>query len=329
MTGTAAIAALPKAELHLHLVGSASVQTVLALATRTPGAGVPLDPAELAAFYTFRDFAHFIDVYNAVDRLVTTPADVTTLVVGAARDAAVSNVRWLELTVTAATHLKAGIDGGALRAALEEGRERARSEHGVEIGWIVDIPGEQGLGAADATVDFLTRHAPAGTVAIGLAGLEPDAPRRDFVRHVAQARDLGLRAAIHAGEASGPESVHDALSLLHADRIGHGLRAADDPSLVAFLADAGTPLEVCVTSNVCTGVVAGPDAHPVAALAAAGVVVVPGTDDPGMFGTDLNAEYALVARLTGHDPADLARAGVAASFAPDAVKAALLAELGA
>jgi aminodeoxyfutalosine deaminase len=326
------IAALPKAELHLHLIGSASVDTVLALARRRPDGPVPTDRDELARFYTFRDFAHFVDVYYAVDELVRDPDDVTTLVVGAARDAAASNVRWAEITVTADTHLRAGIDAAALARALDLGRDRAWSEHGVRVGWIVDIPGERGPEAADATVGFLRDHAPAGTVAIGLAGVEEGVPRALFADHVRQARDLGFRAVIHAGESGGPESVWSALTDLRADRIGHGIRAVDDPALVAHLAQAGTPLEVCVTSNLRTNVVARLADHPVGSLLGAGVTVVPATDDPGMFGTDLNTEYERIAEITGLDTgglAALARAGVDASFAPADLKASLRDEIDA
>lgn len=321
------VSSLPKTDLHVHLVGSASVPTVLELARRRPGAGVPSDPDELARFFTFTDFAHFIEVYYAVDRLVRDPEDVTSLVVGAARDAAASNVRWMELTVTAVTHLRAGIGAPELREALELGAEIAARDHGVRLGWIVDISGEFGLDAADATVAFLRDHAPAGTVAIGLAGLERGVPRAQFAAHMDRARELGHRVVVHAGESTGPDEVWSALRDLRADRIGHGIGAVDDAELLAHLAGAGVPVEVCVTSNVRTGVVAGLAAHPLPAMLAAGVDVVLATDDPGMFGTDLNTEYLRVAELTGAGPAELAelaRAGVHASFAPDPVRRDLL-----
>ncbi|MBB5790765.1 aminodeoxyfutalosine deaminase [Jiangella mangrovi] len=291
---------------------------------------MPTDPAALAQFYTFTDFAHFVEVYYTVDRLVREPEDVTALVVGAARDAAVSNVRWMELTVTATTHLRAGIDGSALRDALELGAEIASRDHGVQLGWIIDIPGEFGLDAADATVAFLQDHAPMGTVAIGLAGIERDVPRAQFAWHVDQARDLGYRAVIHAGESSGPESVWSALDDLHADRIGHGIRAVDDQALLTRLARTGVPLEVCVTSNLRTNVVGELATHPVGILLAEGIRVVVATDDPGMFDTDLNTEYEHVAAVTGYgetELAELARAGVRASFAPDSVKERILADI--
>jgi aminodeoxyfutalosine deaminase len=261
---------------------------------------------------------------------VRSPEDVTALVAGAARDAAASNVRWAELTVTASTHLRAGFDPAALKEALDAGRAIAYREHGVRLGYIIDIPAEYGLDAADATVGFLRDHAPAGTVAIGLAGLEQSAPRAMFARHVEQARDLGYRATIHAGESAGPAAIWSALRDLKADRIGHGITAVADPDLLIQLALTGIPLEVCPTSNLRTNVVTDPPGHPVAALLRAGVTVTLGTDDPGMFDTDLNREYEYVAGLAGLGAealAQIARAGARASFAPDEVKRDLIAEI--
>ncbi len=217
-----------------------------------------------------------------------------------------------------------------LREALEHGRATAALAHGVDVGWIVDIPGELGLPAADATLAFLLAHAPQGTVAIGLAGLEVGVPRAQFADHVARAKARGLKAVIHAGETTGPETVWSALRDLHADRIGHGTSAVQDPHLLHHLAEAGVPVEVCVSSNLCTGAVSDLSTHPVRELLAAGITVCLSTDDPGMFATDLNREYELVARIAGLDePAvrKLARASVDASFAPDTVASRLRAAL--
>jgi adenosine deaminase len=158
--------ALPKVELHVHLVGSASVPTVLGLAARH-ASRVPTDAHELVEFYTFRDFAHFIDVYHAVNALVTGPLDIIALVDGLAIDLAAGGVRYAEVTVTPVSHLGAGIDP----VALAEGRVRARNGHGVELGWVFDVPGEMGLDAAWATLAWVLRHRPDGTVGFGLGAV--------------------------------------------------------------------------------------------------------------------------------------------------------------
>ncbi len=155
-------------------------------------------------------------------------------------------------------------------------------------------------------------------------------PRPQFEPHFSAARAAGLRSVPHAGETTGPETVWHAIRLLGAERIGHGTSAAADPELLAHLAETGIPLEVCPSSNVATRAVASLAEHPLPQFVAAGVTVTINSDDPPMFGTDLNQEYGVAARLLDLDRAglaDLARTAVTASFAPDDVRARLLTEI--
>ncbi|WP_189221853.1 adenosine deaminase [Saccharothrix coeruleofusca] len=326
------IAELPKVELHVHLVGSASPATVLALARRHPDGGVPTDEAELLEFYEFTGFDHFIDVYAKVSDLVTTGDDVAALVLGLAEDLARNAVRYAEVTVTATSHLRAGIAPDELDEALERSRARARVEHGVELAWVFDVPGVWDRDAGMTSAIYATRHRPAGTVGFGLGGLESDAPRAAFRRAFALAREAGLHCVPHAGETTGPEEIWAALTELGAERVGHGTSAVRDPALLRHLAERGIALEVCPTSNVRTGAVRSLAEHPLPRLLEAGVPVTLATDDPGMFHTDLNGEYLLCHEQFGlgrAELADLARAGVRASFAPDELKAKILAEIDA
>lgn len=324
--------ALPKVELHVHLVGSASVPTVSRLARRHGAGPVPHDPDDLARFYAFRDFPHFIEVYQQVNALVTTPDDVVDLVVGLARDQAASGVRYAEVTVTPLSHLAAGLDPRALAGALTTGRERARAEHGVELGWVFDVAGELGVDAAWATLRWALAHRPPGTVGFGLGGPEVGVPRPPFAPAFAAARAEGLAALPHAGETTGPETVWSALVDLGAHRIGHGIRAVDDPRLLDHLAEHAIALEVCPTSNVRTGAVASLPEHPLARLVEAGVPVTLATDDPGMFGCDLVGEYRLAHErfgLTRDDLLRVARTGADSALCPPAVRDALHADLDA
>lgn len=326
------VAALPKVELHVHLVGAASPETVLGLARRHPDRGVPTELDELRRFCEFTDFAHFIEVYIRVTSLVTTAADVTDLVVGLGHDLARSSVRYAEVTVTPISHLQQGIAADDLAAALTDGRRRAAAASGVELAWVFDIPGEQGGDAGAPTADFAVRHRPEGTVGFGLGGPEVGVPRERFRDAFAVARAAGLHSAPHAGETTGPATVWSALRDLHAERIGHGTRSVEDPRLLAHLAEHRIPLEVCPTSNLRTRAVASLAEHPLPRLLDAGVPVTLASDDPGMFGTTLDAEYLLCAREFGlgrTELADLARAGVRAAFCPDPRKAELLAEIDA
>ncbi|WP_132124484.1 adenosine deaminase [Actinocrispum wychmicini] len=321
------IEALPKVELHVHLVGSASVPTVLELARRHPDRGVPTDEQALRDFYEFTDFAHFIKVYAAVNSLVSSGEDVTALLVGLARDQAANNVKYAEVTVTATSHLDVGIEPDELAEALVDARRIALADHGVRFGWVFDINGYLGRDDAPRTMDWVLRHAPEGTVGLGLGGPEIGVPREWFAEQFTRARDAGLRCLPHAGETTGPESVWAAVNDLHAERVGHGTTAAEDPRLVAHLAEHGIPVEVCPTSNIRTRAVDTLARHPLPRLVEAGVPVTLATDDPGMFHTTLNQEYLIAHEVFGFDAeklVQLAENGVRAAYAPADVKKSLM-----
>ena len=328
---TAFIAGLPKAELHVHHVGSASPRIVAELAARHEGdTPVPADPAALADYFGFRDFGHFIEVYLSVVDLIRDEQDVRTLTYEVARELARQQVRYAELTVTPYSHVRRGIAAPAFCAAIEDARTGAAADFGIDLRWCFDIPGEAGLPAAEETLRIALEERPAGLISFGLGGPEVGVPRPQFKPYFDKARAAGLRSVPHAGETTGPQTIWDALRELGAERIGHGIAAAQDPQLMAYLAEHRIPLEVCPTSNVRTRAVASIDEHPLPALVAAGVPVTINSDDPPMFGTSLEEEYAVAARLLDLDAAGvagLARAAVQASFLPASGKSGLLAEI--
>ena len=324
---------LPKAELHVHHVGSASVDAVAELAARHEGSTpVPTNPTALADYFRFTDFAHFVEVYLSVVDLLRTPDDIWTLTHQVGTDLAAQNVRYAELTLTPYTSIVRGIPVEAYLEAVEDARRRVEADTGLVLRWIFDIPGESGLEAADVTLDVALNHAPDALVGFGLGGPEIGVPRPQFAEHFAAARAAGLHSVPHAGESTGPQTIRDAIEHLGAERIGHGIAAVQDPALMELLAERGIVLEVCPTSNVCTRSTPSLDEHPLPALVAAGVPVTINSDDPPMFGTTLTREYAVAADLLSLDRpgvVDLARAAVDASFAPDAVKTSIRAELDA
>jgi aminodeoxyfutalosine deaminase len=330
------IGRLPKVELHVHLVGSASVPTVLELVRRHQGdaAGVPGSAAELAAFYEFRDFPHFSQVYGAVSSLVREPADVAALVLGAARDLAGQNARYAELTVTPYTFTSAGMPAAALTEALDAAARSAARDHGITMAYIFDVAGEYGEPAARATLEHALSCPPAALTGFGLAGIEQARPRfaAAFRDVFAAAIAAGLHSVPHAGEMSGPATIWESLDGLRAERIGHGISCLDDPALVARLREGQIPLEVCPTSNVCTRQVPGLAEHPLPRMLDEGLFVTLNSDDPPMFGTTLTEEYrraASVLGLTRAQLAGLAANGVRASFLDAGTKQALLAEIDA
>ena len=324
------IQALPKVELHLHLVGSAGFDTVLALARRHPEAGVPTDRAELEQFFTFRDFDHFLKVYWAVQSMLKDRHDMCALVTGLAAELARQNVRYAEVTVTPYNHLLDGMRGDELLTGLTEGRAIAAAEHGVELAWCFDIPGEKGLTAGRETVIFALRERPDGLVSFGLGGPEVGVSRVQFEPFFTVAREAGLHSVPHAGETTGPATIWSAVHDLGAERIGHGTSCTADPGLMAYLAERRTPIEVCPTSNVRTRQVRSIAAHPIRHMLEHGLVVTLNTDDPPMFGATLNGEYLAVATAFGLPPAavaQLAKNAVNASFLDAASKATLLTDI--
>jgi aminodeoxyfutalosine deaminase len=323
------VAGLPKAELHVHHVGSASPRIVSELAARHPGT-VPADLDALRDFYTFRDFGHFIEVYLAVVDLLREPEDLRLLTYEIAGEMAVQNIRYAELTLTPWTSVQRGIPIEAYVEAVEDGRVGAERDHGVRLRWIYDIPGESGLPSGEDTLQYALHHAPDTLLGFGLGGPEVGVDRPQFKDVFDQARAAGLHSVPHAGETTGPQTVWDALRDLGAERIGHGTSSVQDPALVDHLVQQQVPLEVCPTSNVATRAVDSLENHPIRELYGAGALVTVNSDDPPMFGTTLNREYEIAADLLGLDErgiAGLAKNAVRASFMPDPEKADLLAEI--
>jgi len=225
------------------------------------------------------------------------------------------NVRYVELTVTPDSHLLRGIEPDGVAAALTRARTTARERHGIEVGWVFDIPGENGPASGERTIDWVQRWAPEGSVGFGLGGPETGVPRPQFAEVFARARALGLASVPHAGETTGPQTVRDAIEHLGADRIGHGIA-----------------LEVCPTSNVRTRAVPSLEVHPWRTLVDAGVTVTLNSDDPGMFDTSLVGEYVVAHDTFGVPPsglADLARTALDVSYATTAVKQRVRAEIDA
>ena len=325
------VAGLPKAELHVHHVGSASARIVAELAERHPGT-VPSDPDELRRFYEFRDFGHFIEVYLAVVDLIRTPEDIHYLTYEVAAEMAEQNIRYAELTLTPWTSVQAGVPIEAFVEAVEDARVAAERDHGIRLRWVYDIPGESGLPAGVDTLGFALDHAPETLIGFGLGGPEVGVDRPQFKDVFAQARAAGLHSVPHAGETTGPQTVWDALHVLGAERIGHGTSSVQDPALVDYLVEHQIPLEVCPTSNIATRAVDRLENHPIKQLHDAGLIVTVNSDDPPMFGTTLNREYEIAAQLLDLDEtgiAALAGNAVRASYLDEGAKTVLLGQIGA
>jgi aminodeoxyfutalosine deaminase len=300
----------PKIELHVHLEATIRPATLLAIARRN-GVRLPADSVEgLTAMYEFRDFKHFIDTWILTTNCLRTADDFRQVVVDYAQQAAGFGAVYLEGIFSPPERvLLGGLDWDVIYSGYTEGAVEAYERFGVAVRFTPDIyrngcPVELAEECARVSVRYRDR----GVVGLGIGGYEPGYPLAPYARAVEIARDGGLAFVPHAGEAAGPESIREALDL-GAHRIRHGIRAVDDPSLLAEIVERGIVLDVCPTSNLRTGLVADLSVHPLPALHAAGARCSINTDDPVMFGTDLGREYEIAAQL-GVSAADAYAAGL-------------------
>jgi aminodeoxyfutalosine deaminase len=310
---------VPKIELHVHLEGTIRAATLLEIARRN-GVALPADSVEgLASLYEFRDFAHFIQTWMLTTGALRTDRDFRQVVVDYAAEAAGHGAVYLEGIFSPAEPVSRGVSWDEVFTGYCDGAQEARERHGVHVRLTPDIPRGMPMEAARLTAEHAVAYARRGIVGLGLGGLEAEFPPEPFAPVFALARDGGLPAVPHAGEAAGPPSIRGALDALGAVRIRHGIRAVEDPALLAELAARGIVLDVCPTSNVRTGVVAALASHPLPALVAAGIRCSVSTDDPAMFGTDLGAEYRVAAQL-GVSPRDCYEAGLAGALCDAATR---------
>jgi adenosine deaminase len=313
---------LPKVELHVHLEGSMRPAVLLELARRN-GVDLPArDEAGLKRWFRFTDFEHFVQVYLACSRALRGPEDFQLLVLDLLAEQAYQNVLYTEAHFTISTHLANGADGGEVLAAMAEAIAEGERRYGVVLRLIPDIVRNVGVPPADRTLEWALAGRERGiVVALGLSGSESRFPAEPFREHFAAAKGEGLHRVAHAGEHAGPESVRAALAVCDAERIGHGVRAIEDPSLVEELRERQIPLEVCPTSNVCLGVAPGYPGHPFDRLYRAGLALSVGSDDPALFNTNLTRELLRLHQAFGYSPAELAGLSLAAlrhSFLPEA-----------
>jgi len=314
--------AFPKIELHVHLEGTVRATTLLEIARRN-GVALPADsPEGLAGLYEYRDFDHFIQTWVITTSVLRTERDFRQVVVDYAAEAASHGAVYLEGIFTPAEAVSRGAGWDEVFTGFCDGAQEARERHDVQVRLTPDIPRGFPMEAAELTARHAIAYRDRGVVGLGLGGLEAQFPPEPYAEVFALARDGGVPAVPHAGEAAGPASVRGALDALHAVRIRHGIRAIEDPGLVAELAERRIVLDVCPISNLRTGVVPALAQHPLPALVAAGVPCSVSTDDPAMFGTDLDLEYQAVQQL-GVSAEDCYLAGVEGALCDDTTRETL------
>lgn len=322
--------AAPKAELHVHLEGTIQPATVLALAQRNKVSLPVENERELRQQFHYRDFDHFIEMFMLVTRCLKTGEDYEQVVYEFGAEVARQHVRYAEVTFSPSTHHVLGVPHEVYFSGMQRGRVRAQADFNVEIKWIFTIVRQW----VDRTrtrpmADYVTRVAiegkNEGVVALGLGGAEAGAPPEPFAPWFERACAAGLYSVPHAGETAGAASIWGALTALGAGRIAHGVRAIEDPELVAYLVQQRIALDITPTSNIVLGVYPDYALHPLPQLYAAGAVTI-STDDPPLFSTTLNEEVALLATHFGLDVTAIDEVllnGVRYSFLPEQRRQAL------
>ena len=319
---------VPKAELHVHLEGTAPPALIRRLAERN-GMTVPEGVFKSDDEFEWSDFLHFLRTYDLAASVIRTPEDYRDVTFEYLSGCAAEGALYVELIASPDHAAAVGLSDADHYAGIAQGIDDARAAHGIEARILIAAIRNLGVEAAEAIARRHGDDRHPYVVGFNLVGDEAAWPASLFARAYEIAAASGLGCTVHAGEHAGPESVRAALELPIA-RMSHGVRAIEDPALVAELAERGTVLEVCPSSNVALGLYPTYEDHPLGALREAGVRVTLNSDDPPYFGCSIGAEYAVARECHGFEERqliDVTRLGVKAGFAEDAVKEGLLARL--
>jgi adenosine deaminase len=319
---------IPKAELHVHLEGTAPPALIRRIAQRN-GVEVPEGVFKTEDEFAWTDFLHFLRTYDLAASVIRTPQDYRDVTYEYLAGCAAEGAVYVELIASPDHAAAAGLADADHYAAIAQGIDDARADHGIDARIVIAAIRNLGVERAEAIARRHERDRHPYVVGFNLVGDEAGFPSAQFARTYEIAAAAGLGCTIHAGEHAGAESVHAALEL-PVTRISHGVRAIEDPAVVAELAERGIVLEVCPSSNVALGLYASYEDHPLGALREAGVRVTLGSDDPPYFGCSIGSEYAVAHERIGIEEGQLramTRDAVEASFAEDAVKEALSARL--
>jgi aminodeoxyfutalosine deaminase len=320
------VSRLPKAELHVHLEGSVQPETLRELSRakrRLERETEDWIRERARQNYRYGNFSEFLNAFKLVTLLIETPGDYALVTTRLLEWLASQNVKYAELILAAGVVLWKHQSLEAIFEAVASAAGEAQARLGIRVNWIFDAIRHFGAEHVREVLRRAARLRAPGVVALGIGGDEARGPAELFTEVFRKAKDQGLHVVAHAGETAGPESIRKAVELLGAERIGHALAAARDPEVMALLHDRAIPVEVCPTSNLCTGLLARLEDHPLPKFLAAGLVVTLNSDDPAMFGTSLGEEFLRVATQFQLSPAVLTNFctnAVGAAFLPDEEK---------
>ncbi len=321
---------IPKAEIHLHLEGSVELPTLVELLERRSGRVDRAERARLAGLYTHRDFLHFLGNFRTLCGMLSRPEDFAAITAALSDRLQRETVRYAEVYCSPAIFGRAGLPADEILDAVSDMARRREAAGGPRLRLLLDGVRQFGVAAQEDLVELAARSRRYDVIGIGMGGDEKAFPASVFSGAYREARRLGLRTTMHAGEFDGPRSVRDAIDVLEAERIGHGVRALEDEGLVRDLVARGVPIECCPTSNLRTGVVRSWADHPLPRLVALGARVTLNSDDPALFGTTLVGEWEAAHAHLGLTIAQVVRIGMqtaAATFQTADEKGRLVTEI--
>lgn len=285
-----AIRALPKVELHIHILGSIRPETLLSI-IESDGIKAPYtSEEEIIKRFEYTDFANFLQGYMEIVEYITDERHFEQITYEMLDNCAKSNVHYVEASFSPSDHIPKGLEFDKMADSINRGIQRAKKDFGVETNIRVDLVRNSSIEQAMKILDSIEKS-PDNIISIDLGGNEAQDPPGPFVEPYKRATTLGLHRVAHAGEAAGPDSIWEAIRYLDVERIGHGVTAHQDPELVEYLKRERIALEMCPVSNLRTGVVPSIKEHPIREYFDKGLLVTVNSDDPSLFHTSMNNEY--------------------------------------
>lgn len=313
---------LPKTEIHLHLEGTASVETIWSLMKKNKLNHSEISNKEdLKKKFQVTNLDEFIDLFiNVIQSSFTSETDLEYLISDLAQYLKNNNTVYAEIFFAPSKFLAMGFDFGKMVKILEKGAQTIQEKHNIEVNYIIDVSRSFGVENAMKNLDLVIENPSSSVIGIGLGGSEINGPAKDFTKVFEKAISHGFHVVAHAGEDVGPESVWDALKLLKAERIGHGISSVLDVKLMDYLRENQVPLEICPTSNLFTRKYTKTlEEHPVREFFDRGLNVTINTDDPTLFSVNLIDEYMLLLSrniFTGGEIIKLIKNNIYSTFLP-------------
>ncbi len=319
------ITAMPKVELHLHLEGSFPLESLFNLINKYGGSPDIQNVEDLKQKFEFTDLTHFIETWNWKNQFYQSPNDIEEMAYSTIINLASKNIVYAEVFFSPWDFVKSEMPFNLVIEAVISGVRCAKQESPINISLIADLVRNLGHQTAMKRLNEITMYRD-NVIGIGLGGNEEAFPAEWFSDVFIEAKRRGFHTVAHAGEAVGANSIWSALKYLQAERIGHGVRAIEDPVLLNYLKEKQTPLEICITSNLKLKVLSSLAIHPVRKLFDKGILITINSDDPTMFGSDLNDEFLLLFdeyNFTIPEIQQLTKNAITASFADEPLKTQL------